>query len=601
MVGYHTGPILLRALEAALAQSQLREVILVDNGNDAVIRGQVKAMAARHEKLKHRTGHGNVGFAGGCNLGAAQASGDYLLFLNPDCILPNDVLPTALEAMQQHKEAWLAGANLVDSSGHPEPTNRRNILTPITLIAHAFRLHRFFPQYSINLEKAQNDALHYVPSISGAFMLMKRSRYQSLGGIDEGYFLHVEDLDLCKTIETGGGKMLFLPHIRPLHLTSSSRVTSWFVERHKTAGFVRYLTKHYRTPLRFGSRHLLISALYLRLLLKAPLFVWRGIRCKRVIRQSKQREARQSAALTRDPQIPLSKQEKMALAASAPVMVTGSAGQLGMAVIRHLLACELETVAYYHKNSLPLSHPKLHWQQADFTQSALTLPVSKATTLIHTLPIWLLPEHITSFAEAGIKRLIAFSSTSAISKANSPSDAERELAKRLQHAEKTLMKQCKQHGIRYTIFRPTLIYGSGLDQNVTRLADFMRRFHMMPIVPPASGLREPVHHDDLALTCMQALLRPESEDKCFTLSGGETLSYRAMLERLFSTLGQKPRFIPMAFLPRLLDSLPGTSLNGAMAERMNKDLSFDHSEAKKCFGYAPQTFLAGGKADLGLE
>jgi uncharacterized protein YbjT (DUF2867 family) len=135
-----------------------------------------------------------------------------------------------------------------------------------------------------------------------------------------------------------------------------------------------------------------------------------------------------------------------------------------------------------------------------------------------------------------------------------------------------------------------------MDRNVTLIARLIRHFGVFPLLGKGSGLRQPVHADDLAAACVAVLDNPASFDRAYDLSGGETLSYRQMVERIFAALGRPPRFLPVpmaafqmamsaiARLPRFRD------FNAEMARRMNEDLVFDASAARRDFGYAPRPF-----------
>ncbi len=105
----------------------------------------------------------------------------------------------------------------------------------------------------------------------------------------------------------------------------------------------------------------------------------------------------------------------------------------------------------------------------------------------------------------------------------------------------------------WTILRPTLIYGVGLDVSVTSIAKFIRRWGFFPVYPPAFGRRQPVHADDLALAVMQAFDNPATYGKSYNVSGGEIITYRQVLERLFALCRKKTRIIEMTILPFMLD------------------------------------------------
>ncbi len=176
-----------------------------------------------------------------------------------------------------------------------------------------------------------------------------------------------------------------------------------------------------------------------------------------------------------------------------------------------------------------------------------------------------------------------------LAKVNSPSAAERNTAARLAAAEKAVAEA----SIAWTMLRPTLIYGLGRDRNVTAAAHFIRRWRFFPLAGPGKGLRQPVHADDLAAAAVRLIDDATHAGKAFNIGGGETMTYRAMIERIFAVLSIKPRFLQLT----ALGMLPGTT--GAMARRMEQDLDFDHGEVWRDLGLAPRRFLAAGVSDLG--
>jgi nucleoside-diphosphate-sugar epimerase len=195
-----------------------------------------------------------------------------------------------------------------------------------------------------------------------------------------------------------------------------------------------------------------------------------------------------------------------------------------------------------------------------------------------------------------IKRVIGFGSTSLFSKANSADIEERNLAARLAEAEEAIMQSSSTSEMNWTIFRPTLLYDCVRDKNITRIADFIRRYGFFPLLGQAAGLRQPVHAADLADACVLALWQPVTFNKAYNLSGGEILSYRQMIEKIFSSLGKPARFLVVpAWLYRgaiwLVTLLPGRrGITPGMATRMNVDLCFDHREAVHDFGFSPRSF-----------
>ena len=230
----------------------------------------------------------------------------------------------------------------------------------------------------------------------------------------------------------------------------------------------------------------------------------------------------------------------------------------------------------------------------------------KPRTLIYTPSIWTLPPHLKKLHKEGIKRLVCFSSTSIMSKASSENAYEREMVEKFSEAEREVGDICKELGIEWTIIRPTMIYGIGLDKNVSSILRFLKRFYgLFPLVPPAKGLRQPVHVDDLARAVHLLLDMPKTYGKCYNLGGAEKLTYRQLVERIAQIASIKPIFLPLARLPQAMDAISRffrrPDLNGEIAKRMNRDLVFDSTEAMQDFGYTPRPFMSNGEADLGLK
>lgn len=226
-------------------------------------------------------------------------------------------------------------------------------------------------------------------------------------------------------------------------------------------------------------------------------------------------------------------------------------------------------------------------------------PDARFSTVILCPPIWLVTDALLRrLVDFGMRRLIVFSSTSRFTKGDSGTEAERDVVAKLAAGEKTTIDFCEANGVTWTILRPTLIYDEGEDETVTRIHSLIRKLGFFPICPPGDGLRQPVHARDLARAALQAIPAEAAFDKAYNLSGGESLSYRAMVERIFVTMGRKPAVlaIPEAawrFAFALINAFqPGRALkrNISMVLRMNRDLWFDHAAASKDFGYAPGPF-----------
>ncbi|AHE98549.1 NAD-dependent epimerase/dehydratase family protein [Thioalkalivibrio paradoxus] len=283
------------------------------------------------------------------------------------------------------------------------------------------------------------------------------------------------------------------------------------------------------------------------------------------------------------------------------VLVTGAAGVVGHFLLPRLVAAGLEVHALSRVDRFTEG---VCWHRGDLEQPTRTNGLPPADAAVHLAPIWLLPPILPRLRELGVRRLIAFSSTSALTKADSASVAERALAQRLVDAEARVAGEAGY--ARWTICRPTLIYGAGRDRNVSEIARFVHRFGFFPVAGRGSGLRQPVHAADLADACLTALA-PESPacGRTLNLVGGETLGYREMVVRVFQALGRRPRVVhlPAAGMRGLIAALATLPrfrhLDAAMVERMDVDMAFDPEPARGALGFAPRPFFP-QREDLGL-
>ena len=276
---------------------------------------------------------------------------------------------------------------------------------------------------------------------------------------------------------------------------------------------------------------------------------------------------------------------------AGPLLVLGATSLVGRFLLPRLQAAGLDYVALSRD---PPAGAGGRWLKGDLADPELGAKLPRACSVLSLSPIWLLPPALPALARTGAKRLVAFSSTSRVTKAASPDAGERGVAERLARGEAETERFCEQAGIAWTVLRPTMIYAEGLDQNVSRLAGLIRRFGILPLAGAGEGLRQPVHADDLAWAALAVLDRPATYGRSYELPGGETLSYRQMAARLFEGLGRRSRILavppPLWRLGLKLAKplLPGAT--AAMGGRMAEDLAFDPEPARRDFGWSARGF-----------
>lgn len=216
-------------------------------------------------------------------------------------------------------------------------------------------------------------------------------------------------------------------------------------------------------------------------------------------------------------------------------------------------------------------------------------------------PIWVLPDYFSMIEASGARRLVTLSSTSRFTKVGSGDAAENDIAARLIDSEARVQAWAEERGIEWVVLRPTLIYGLGRDKNISEIARFINRFNFFPLLGQAQGLRQPVHAEDVAAACVAALLAPAAVNCAYNISGGETLTYRDLVTRVFVALSRPARLVTVplwAFRLAVAMLRPLSRYrhwSAAMAERMNRDLVFDHAEATRDLGFKPRRFALTAK------
>lgn len=282
VVNYNAGAYLLKCIITTLAQ--VDEVLVVDNASADGSLDLLLQYFPAEPRLKLIQNDKNLGFAAACNIGANQASGVSILFLNPDCSLDVNAVSTLMQALQSDPSVGMVGGLLVNRDGTEQGGSRRAVPTPWRSFVRAFGLYRFsdrWPRLFFDFH-LHNQPLPVLPieveAISGACMMVKRAAMQDVGVWDEGYFLHCEDLDWCMRLRQKHWKILFVPAARIAHaLGVCSRNRLVFVEWHKHKGMMRFYLKFFRHQYPGGLMWLVGVGVWLRFFLVASFYTVRRV------------------------------------------------------------------------------------------------------------------------------------------------------------------------------------------------------------------------------------------------------------------------------------------------------------------------------------
>lgn len=225
IVNYKVPRQLLDAL-ASLRRAALYdrcEVIVVDNASNDNSREIVTSVYDEVLWIQQKR---NIGFGKACNAGVERARGKFLLLLNPDAVVSEDTLASAVEFMETHPQAGLMGPKILNPDGTLQLSCRRSIPTPSVAfyyfsgLSYLFPKSRRFGRYHLTFMD-ENEAAQ-VEVISGSFMFMRRDLFCEIGGFDKRFFMYGEDIDLSYRISRAGYEVWYYPKTSIVHQKGKS-------------------------------------------------------------------------------------------------------------------------------------------------------------------------------------------------------------------------------------------------------------------------------------------------------------------------------------------------------------------------------------------
>lgn len=237
VVAYQSAATIDECLSRLRAAHGVAQVRVVDNGSQDGTLEIVQRHAAADARVRFVGNPDNPGFAVACNQGARDCDAPWLAFVNPDCLVETDTLSRLYAHAQRLTREVLLGADLVDESGARDAAARRR--DPDFGAMLGSRSAR-----SLDVPADDLQSLQPVDAVSGALMLMPRALFDRIGGFDENYRLHAEDLDLSRRAREAGAAIAVANDVRVVHVRGvSSQSKPLFVEWHKHRGLWRYFRK----------------------------------------------------------------------------------------------------------------------------------------------------------------------------------------------------------------------------------------------------------------------------------------------------------------------------------------------------------------------
>lgn len=200
------------------------EVIVVDNNSKDDSCAMIRAKYPQVRLIENKE---NLGFSRANNQGVAIAQGEYILFLNPDTVMPEDFLRKMIAYMDAHPEAGSIGPRLIDGRGKYAPDGKKSFpslsvaIFKTTGINKIFKNSTYFNKYYAVHVQEQETA--EVDILSGCCMMVRRSVIDKVNGaFDEAYFMYCEDFDLCYRIQKAGYKNIYYPEVTLIHYKGES-------------------------------------------------------------------------------------------------------------------------------------------------------------------------------------------------------------------------------------------------------------------------------------------------------------------------------------------------------------------------------------------
>lgn len=225
IVNYNVKYFLEQCLHSVLkaAADVETEVVVVDNHSTDE---SLPYLAPRFPEVKFIRSNANAGFAKACNRGLAEASGKYILFLNPDTLVAEDSFATSIRFFEEHSDCGALGVKMIDGSGAFLKESKRAFPSPLTSLFKLFGFARLFPTSKLfsryhlgHLDKEQN---HEVDVLAGAYLMVRQDVLKKIGSFDEAFFMYGEDVDLSYRIQKAGFKNYYVADTTIIHFKGES-------------------------------------------------------------------------------------------------------------------------------------------------------------------------------------------------------------------------------------------------------------------------------------------------------------------------------------------------------------------------------------------
>lgn len=248
IVNYNVKYFLEQCLHSTLkaAEKLSSEIIVVDNNS---VDGSCSMVEEKFPEVILIANKENIGFSKANNQAIQIAKGEYILLLNPDTVVEEDSFLKIVGFMDKTPDAGALGVKMIDGKGKFLPESKRGLPTPEVAFWKMFGFSSLFPRSKrfgkYHLGYLDNDQIHEIEVLAGAFMLLRRETLNKVGLLDEDYFMYGEDIDLSYRITLGGYKNYYFPNTTIIHYKGESTKKS----------SINYVKVFYNAMIIFAGKH----------------------------------------------------------------------------------------------------------------------------------------------------------------------------------------------------------------------------------------------------------------------------------------------------------------------------------------------------------
>ncbi len=578
IVNYNSGEFLEQCVGSLQRRSGKYEIVVVDNASTDLSVEFLKQ--PRTDKISLHQNQENLGFSRAANQGASLTSGKYILFLNPDCLVPSGTIQVLTDFLEANSECGLCGGLVLDFFGREQAGCRRHDPTPGSIIGKGLTSlfpNLPFPTFDLTFQPLPQNPVP-VDAVSGSFMMVRRDVHKSVEGFDEAFFLHFEDLDYCRRVRESGFKVFFLPDAPVFHYQGASTgIPEHAIYEHKRDGMLRYLRRstNARPSLALGLLNVL-SAL--------------GLVAAKIMGVFRTRR-------------PVLKKPHPALGGIAlgnrPVMlVLGARSDIGQFLLPRLSAAGWAVLAITRwPDELPTIpgvaplHPK-------YLENYPAKKPLNVDGIISSLPISLLLSFKNALQAIPAQRLRVFFDSNNMLIRQAGRNRKQQSGAAVGSGETWADTVLQQAGWHSVIAQSMLVYGGTRNENINRIKHLSAISQTVPRINFPTGLCQPVHADDLAEWCLRLTGADISVTgtTMVTTAGAEKISFAVMVKRSALATGEKLLeisvgknvLLAVVWLAQFL--MLTKYLPPILIHRLQDDFCFANDDARKLVKFSPRKF-----------